>query len=315
MLRPQLHRQPPAALVWSALVAAQSHPQYRVGTASWTDPTLLQAGFYPPGAKSAEARLRFYAEHFDTVEVDSTYYALPNERNATLWAERTPDGFRFNIKAFALLTQHQADTRALPQAVKELIPKPVLQAAHIGQPSPEVLDLCFEMFGSALRPLRQADKLGCILFQFPPWFTARTGNEEYIDYCREHMGGDRLAIEFRHASWFADRLQRTIDFLADRHLALVCFDAPDAPSILKPPFTATTDVAYVRFHGHNRQAWFRRTTTAAERFKYLYSVDQLRDEAHKLRQLRDARTTYVIFNNCYGDYGVRNAATMKQLLA
>jgi uncharacterized protein YecE (DUF72 family) len=285
-----------------------------VGTASWTDPTLLKAEFYPPEAKSAEARLRFYAEHFDTVEVDSTYYALPNERNATLWAERTPDGFRFNIKAFALLTQHQADTRALPQAVKDLIPKRLLQSAHIGQPSPEVLDLCFEMFGSALQPLRQADKLGCILFQFPPWFTARPGNEEYIDYCREHMGGDRLAIEFRHASWFGERMQRTIDLLAERQLALGCFDAPEAPSIPNPPFTATTDVAYVRFHGHNRQAWFRRAATAAERFKYLYSDDELRYEAHKLRQLRDARTAYVIFNNCYGDYGVRNAATMKQLL-
>jgi uncharacterized protein YecE (DUF72 family) len=311
----RLHRQPAHALIWSLFVAAPPTPQYRVGTASWTDPTLLKAHFYPPEAKSAEARLRFYAGHFDTVEVDSTYYALPNERNATLWVERTPDGFRFNIKAFALLTQHQADTRALPQAVKELIPKRVLQTARIGHPSPEVLDLCFEMFGSALRPLRRADKLGCILFQFPPWFTARPANEEYIDYCGEHMGGDRLAIEFRHASWFADRLQRTIDFMADRHLALVCSDAPDAPSIPKPPLTATTDIAYVRFHGHNREAWFQRTTTAAERFKYLYSDHELREEAHKLRELRGASTTYVVFNNCYGDYGVRNAATMKQLLA
>jgi uncharacterized protein YecE (DUF72 family) len=296
-------------------VAAQSHPQYRVGTASWTDPTLLQASFYPPSAKSAEARLRFYADHFDTVEVDSTYYALPNERNAALWAERTPDDFRFNIKAFALLTQHQAETRALPQPVRDLIPKLALQEPRFGHPSLEVLQLCFKMFRSALHPLRRADKLGCILFQFPPWFTARPSNEEYIDYCREHMGGDRLAIEFRHASWFGERLQRTLDFLAERQLSLVCFDAPEAPSIPKPPCTPTADVAYVRFHGHNRQAWFQRATTAAERFKYLYSDDELRQGAHKLRQLRGARTAYVIFNNCYGDHGVRNATTMRRLLA
>ena len=292
-----------------------SPPQYRVGTASWTDPTLLKAGFYPQSAKSAEARLRFYAAHFDTVEVDSTYYALPNERNAALWAERTPDDFRFNVKAFALLTQHQAETRALPQPVRDLIPKPALQEARFGHPSPEVLRLCFEMFRSALQPLRRAAKLGCILFQFPPWFTARVSNEEYIDYCRERMDGDRLAIEFRHASWFAERMQRTLDFLAERQLSLVCFDAPDAPSIPKPAFTATAEVAYVRFHGHNRQAWFQRATTAAERFKYLYSDEELRQGARKLCEMRGARTAYVIFNNCYGDYGVRNATAMKRLLA
>jgi uncharacterized protein YecE (DUF72 family) len=291
-----------------------SPPQYRVGTASWTDPTLLKAGFYPQTAKSAEARLRFYADHFDTVEVDSTYYALPNERNAALWAERTPDDFRFNVKAFALLTQHQAETRALPTPVRNLIPKPALEQARFGHPSPEVLDLCFEMFRGALQPLRRAGKLGCILFQFPPWFTARATNEEYIDYCREHMDGDRLAIEFRHASWFGDRLQRTLDFLAGRQLLLVCLDAPKGPTIAKPPWIATADVAYARFHGHNRQAWFHRATTAAERFKYLYSDDELRQGAHKLRELSGARTVYVIFNNCYGDYGVRNASTMKRLL-
>jgi uncharacterized protein YecE (DUF72 family) len=296
-------------------VAAQSCPRYRVGTASWTDPTLLKAGFYPPSAKSAEARLRFYAHHFDTVEVDSTYYALPSERNAALWAERTPDDFHFNVKAFALLTQHQAETRALPQPVRDLVPKPALEGARFAHPSPEVLRLCFEMFRNALRPLRQAAKLGCVLFQFPPWFTARASNEAYIDYCREHMGGDRLAIEFRHASWFADRMQHTLDFLAERQLSLVCFDAPEAPSIPKPPFTATADVAYVRFHGHNRQAWFQHATTAAERFKYLYSDGELRAGTRQLRQLRGAETAYVIFNNCYGDYGVRNATTMKRLLA
>lgn len=274
----------------------------------------MKTGFYPPEARSAESRLRFYADHFDTVEVDSTYYALPNERNAALWAVRTPADFDFTIKAFALLTQHQTDTRALPPAVRELIPADALREPRFGHPSPPVLDLCFAMFRSALQPLRAAGKLGCILFQFPPWFTARASNESYIDFCRERMGDDRLAIEFRHASWFGDRLRHTVDFLTDRNLSLVCFDAPDAPSIPKPPFTATADIAYVRFHGHNRQAWFQRKTTAAERFKYLYTDGELRDGARKLREVRGAKTAYVVFNNCYGDYGVRNAATMKELL-
>ncbi len=285
-----------------------------MGTASWTDPTLLKAGFYPPEARSAESRLRFYANHFDTVEVDSTYYALPNERNAALWAERTPAEFDFTIKAFALLTQHQADTRALPPAVRALIPPAALRERRFGHPSPPVLELCFEMFRNALRPLRAAGKLGCVLFQFPPWFTARTSNEDYIEFCRERMVGDRLAIEFRHPSWFGERLPRTLEFLTKRELSLVAFDAPDAPSIPKPPFTATADIAYIRFHGHNRQAWFQRKTTAAERFRYLYTDAELRDAAGKLRAMQGAKTAYVVFNNCYGDYGVRNAGTMRNLL-
>ena len=295
--------------------STRSTPEYRVGTASWTDPTLLQAGFYPPSAKTAEARLRFYADHFNTVEVDSTYYALPSERNAALWALRTPENFRFNVKAFALLTQHHAETRALPQPVKALLSKAALGEPRLGRPAPAVVDLCFEMFRGALAPLREAGKLGCILFQFPPWFTARESNEAYIDFCRERMPGDRLAVELRHASWFDGRTQRTLDFLAQRKLALVCFDAPEAPSIAKIPFTTTTNVAYARFHGRNRQAWFQRKTTAAERFKYLYPDDELRDCAHKVRCLANASVVYVIFNNCYGDYGTRNATTMKQLLA
>lgn len=308
-------RQRGNALVSCCVVApSDSIPEYRVGTASWTDPTLLKAGFYPPSAKSAEARLRFYADHFNTVEVDSTYYALPDERNAALWNARTPDDFRFNIKAFASLTQHHADTRALPHAVKSLLPPEALRQPRLDHPAPAVVDCCFEIFRQALEPLRQAGKLGCILFQFPPWFTARASNEAYIDFCRARMPDDRLAIEFRHPSWFNDHTRHTVDFLAERHLSLVCLDAPQAPSIPTPPYVPTAEVAYVRFHGRNRQAWFQRTTTAAERFKYLYSDDELRQVSQTFRQLRDAKVVYAIFNNCYADYGVRNASTLKRLL-
>ncbi|MFI5397232.1 MAG: DUF72 domain-containing protein [Candidatus Binatia bacterium] len=295
------------------MAPSDSYP-YRVGTASWTDPTLLRSGFYPPNLKNAESRLRFYAEQFNTVEVDSTYYALPSTRNAVLWASRTPHNFHFSVKAFALLTQHHAETRALPQPVKALIPKEALREPRLGHPSPEVVELCFEMFRQALDPLRAAGKLGCILFQFPPWFTAQDSNEAYIDFCRAQMPDDRLAIEFRHPSWFNGHTDRTLDFLAQRELSLVYIDAPVAPGIAQAPCTTTADVAYVRFHGHNRQAWFRRTTTAAERFRYLYSEEELREASHKLRRLRNAKVIYVIFNNCYGDYGVRNAATMRRLL-
>jgi len=294
-------------------------PRYRVGTASWTDPTLLASGFYPPHARTAEARLRFYAEHFSTVEVDSTYYALPSERNAELWAARTPADFRFNIKAFALLTGHPAETRALPQALKAQLPPEALAQPRLSHPSPAVLRGAFEMFHAALTPLRQARKLGCILLQFPPWFTASARNEAYIDFCRAQLPDSQLAIEFRHASWLNGRAQQTLDFLAARGLSFVCLDAPQAPSIPRTPYAATSAIAYIRLHGRNRQAWFRRTETAAQRFKYLYTDDELHDCAARIRAVttpadRRIETAYVIFNNCYADWGMRNAATLQGLL-
>ena len=299
-------------------------PAYHVGTASWTDPTLLAAGFYPSRARTAEARLRFYAEHFNTVEVDSTYYALPSERNAALWALRTPDGFRFNIKAFAWLTRHGAEARALPQAVKALLPAEILRQPQVSRPPAEALALSFEMFRSALEPLRRADKLGCILLQFPPWFTAGEAQEGYLDVCRARLPDDHLAIEFRHASWFGERTQRTVAFLAERGLPLVSIDAPRASSIPQGPWIAASDIAYVRLHGRNRQAWFQHHGTAAQRFQYLYTDAELRECADSIRRLRTparrgaaagVREVYVIFNNCYADYGVRNALTMQRLLS
>jgi len=290
--------------------------EYRVGTASWTDPTLLASGFYPRTAKSAEARLRFYAEHFNTVEVDSTYYALPSERNAALWVQRTPDDFHFNVKAFALLTQHAAETRALPQAIRALLPAAALRAPRVRQPPPAALALSFEMFRNALEPLRHARKLGCILFQFPPWFTASAAHAAYVDFCQTQMPGCRLAIEFRHASWFDGATAQTVDFLSQRTLCLVNTDAPEAPSIPRAPWTRTGDTGYARFHGRNRSAWFRHQGTAADRFKYLYSDDELHALAAQVRRLgeAEARVVYAIFNNCYGDYGIRNALTLQPLL-
>jgi len=289
-------------------------PQYRVGTASWTDPTLLATPFYPPAARSAEARLRFYAGHFDTVEVDSTYYALPSERNARLWAERTDDDFRFNIKAFAWLTGHAAETRALPPALRTLLPTTASGHPRVDKPPPEALRLAFAMFRNALAPLRDAGKLACILLQFPPWFAAQPRHEAHIDLCREHLPDDHLAVEFRHRSWFDARLPQTLEFLTRRNLSFVCLDAPSAPTIPRTPYMLTTDIGYVRLHGRNRLAWFQRQGTAAQRFNYLYSDSELRECAQQIRRTQGGREMYVIFNNCYADYGVRNALTMRQLL-
>lgn len=161
---------------------------FLVGTASWTDSTLVKSDlFYPPTAKTAAERLAFYAAQFPTVEVDSSYYALPSERNAELWAERTPAGFIFNIKAFGWLTQHPAETARLPKAIKEILPESMGVAARIKTPPRPALELAFQMFWSALQPLRAAGKLGYLLFQFPPYVTFRPSNFDYIATLRERM--------------------------------------------------------------------------------------------------------------------------------
>lgn len=272
--------------------------------------------FYPPSVKTAEARLHFYAEHFRTVEVDSSYYALLSERNAQLWAERTPADFIFNIKAFAWLTQHAADASRLPKAISELLPASQKSVRRIKDPPAEVLALAFQMFWSALEPLRAAGKLGHLLFQFPPYFTYRPSNFDYMAGLRDRMPGAPIAIEFRHPSWLTDSRNRaaTLAFLRAQDFTFVATDTPadvGIPSILE---TSTPD-AYVRFHGRNRENWFRHNVGAADRYKYLYSEAELAEWASKLKQLRGVRRAFAIFNNCYSNFGIMNATTMSHMLS
>ncbi|GIW40074.1 MAG: hypothetical protein KatS3mg076_0651 [Candidatus Binatia bacterium] len=293
---------------------AAGRTEYRVGTASWTDPTLLSTDFYPPDCRTAAARLRYYASLFSTVEVDSTYYALPSERNARLWADRTPADFDFNVKAFAWLTGHDTDPRRLPLALRAELSRDELARPRLRAPSDSHLRRAFEMFRSALDPLRRAGKLGCLLLQFPPWFRPTDENRAYLLRCRSELPEDRIAVEFRHPGWFGGNLSSTLRFLEQHDLLFVSLDTPGGRGVPPPTCAATGQVAYVRFHGRNREAWFRPATSAAERFRYLYGQEELAAWARKLRDL-PVEKAYVIFNNCYADYGVRNALTMKRLLS
>lgn len=299
-------------------------PEFLVGTASWTDRTLIEStDFYPPDLKTAEDRLRFYAAQFRTVEVDSTYYAIPAERNAQLWHERTPPGFVFNIKAFAWLTQHQTDATRLPKEIKNLLTPAQRDDKRLKVPQKDALDLAFKMFWSALRPLREADpssggSLGMVLFQFPPYFVCRNSNFDYIASVAERMAGASVAVEFRHPSWVAEAKQRedTMRFLRGHGLYYVSIDAPEDRSIVPSFMDATGAEAYVRFHGRNREAWYKKNATAAERFKYLYAERELGEKAAQLKSLgaRGVRRAFVIFNNCFRNFGILNAATMANML-
>jgi uncharacterized protein YecE (DUF72 family) len=297
----------------------------RIGTASWTDKTLIDSGaFYPADAKKPEERLAFYAENFPLVEVDSTYYGLPSERNAELWVERTPEGFVFNVKAFALLTQHPTNLRGLPKDLKEKVPEDVRdKPRYYPRDLPaEIVDESWTRFLEALRPMQRASKLGAILFQFPEWFPPSRENRDYVVEC-----GDRVeailptvacAVEFRNERWMSDeqRQQRTLGLLSEHGLPYVCVDMPQGFKTSIPPVAATTaPLALVRFHGRREDTWGKRNVSVHDKFGYDYSQAELAEWTPRIDALAsDAREVHVLMNNCYEDYAVRSARTMSQLL-
>jgi uncharacterized protein YecE (DUF72 family) len=289
-----------------------------VGTTSWTEKTLIESGrFYPPDVHTAEDRLRFYAGRFPFVEVDSTYYGLPSSRNASLWAERTPEGFVFDVKAFRLFTQHQTPPDALPKDIREALALSKKNLYHRDMPA-EVLDELWERFRSALDPLRHSGKLGVVLFQFAPWFAFRPSSLELIAACGERLPGDRIAMELRNKSWFAEKyLDDTIAFEREHRLVHVVVDEPQGfPSSVPAVWEATSpDLAIVRLHGRNRATWARKGISAAERFNYLYSGEELQELAGSVNGLGGhAKEFHVLFNNCSRENAQRNALALRALM-
>jgi uncharacterized protein YecE (DUF72 family) len=288
--------------------------QILVGTASWTDKTLIASGWYPAEANTPEKRLRFYAGQFPLVEIDSSYYALPAEQTAAAWAERTPAGFTFNVKAFSLFTQHPTPVKALPADLREAAEKTGKSRVYLKDVDPEVTGQAWDRFFAALEPLRQAGKLGAILLQFPPWFPIGRTNKEYIVACAERAAPRQVCVEFRNRTWMTpDNQQETLSFLASHRLPYVCVDMPQGyPSSIPPVVTATSDLALVRLHGHSDK-WD--SKDIYERFGYEYTGEELDDWAGKVRGLAaDAELTHVLFNNCYRNYAQVNAQQLIERL-
>src|SRR5205823_9148692 len=202
------------------------------GTCSWTDKTLVQeTDWYPQRTMSAEERLQFYAAQFPLTEIDSTYYAPPAEHQARLWAQRTPDGFRFDVKAYSLLTGHPTKPQSLWKDLREGLP------VHVGEKhnlyakdlDREAVEESWRRFGAALRPLHDAGRLGAVLFQYPPWFTPRRDNRQEIRALRERLPDYRICVEFRSPRWLAEARdrERTLGLLEEHGLTFVCVDAPE----------------------------------------------------------------------------------------
>ncbi len=290
------------------------------GSCSWTDKTLVQdADWYPRRSMSAEERLRYYAAQFPLTEIDSTYYAPPAERQAALWASRTPAGFCFDVKAYSLLTGHPTRPQSLWPDLRERLPaesagKRNVYASHL---DPEAMDEAWRRFEAGLRPLHEAGKLGGVLFQYPPWFVPRRENRAELQALPERLPGYHLCVELRSPRWVAEARDRdrTLGLLRECGLSFVCVDAPAASGLPWLLEITHPELLVIRFHGRSEETWNARTATAAERFRYLYSEAELEERAGQIAGVvGQARETHLLMNNCYQDYSVRNADQLRELL-
>ena len=303
------------------MTAAMPTGTILVGNCSWTDPTLIASGgFYPRGVSSPEDRLRYYATQFPIVEVDSTYYAPPQERHSRLWVDRTPPGFVFDVKAFALLTTHGAPADRFPPELRGILSPEAQRKRNVyaSDLTAEGRDLLWELHRRALEPLHAAGRLGAVLFQFPPWFRAGRPGRDYLREVADRMPPYPVAVEFRGGGWLDEErhVTRTLALLEDLGLTYVAVDEPQGFASSSPPVAAATGpLAVVRFHGRNAATWEERTQAASDRFNYLYSEAELREWLPRVASLAEqARSVHVLFNNNYQDYGIRNARQMAALL-
>src|ERR1035437_1962461 len=293
----------------------------RIGTASWTDPTMTPPGvFYPRGADSAEERLAYYAATFPIVEIDATYYALPSAKTAAAWVERTPPDFTFDAKAHALMTGQPTETKRLPKDLRaarpdELAAKPRLYARDLPG---ELRDEVWRLYLAGLEPLRASGQLGSVLLQFPKWFFPTSESRDLILEARERLGEVRSAVEVRSETWFNEKnRERTLGFLADHSIPLVMVDGPQGLRTSVPPIAAVTspDLAVIRFHGRRVETWEAAGIPVVERFRYLYSREELAEWLPRIREAAaETREMHVLMNNCYANYGSTNARELAAML-
>ena len=309
------------ALPTPALVRVGTTP-VRFGTASWTDPTLLAPGvFYPDRVTSPESRLKYYATRYSVVEVDSSYYALPAPRMAELWVERTPENFVFDVKAFGWMTGHPTETERLPRALKEALPNELAAKKRLypKEVPREIRDEAWRLFADAVRPLHDAGKLGAVFLQYPSWVRPAAHSAEMLERTRRRLGDLPIAVEFRHGDWLSSALRdRTFGLLRDNQMSYVIVDEPQGFASSVPPVSAVTTprLAVVRLHGHRNETWEKRGVPVVERFRYLYTEQELAPWVPKIDEIAgESEQVHVVFNNCYGNYGTTNALELAALMS
>jgi uncharacterized protein YecE (DUF72 family) len=285
-----------------------------VGTASWSDPGFVER-WYPKKMPAGE-RLQWYAQHFEMVEVNSTFYSVPEPRMVERWCAATPDGFTFDVKLHQLFSFHSTPAKLLPPDLQE---RAETNAKGIVKSTPELQETLLGTFLRSMSIFSDARKLGVLLLQLSPAFSPRKHQLSELQPLIDMLGGYDLAIEFRNRNWaVGDQLESTIDFVRKRHAIFVNVDAPASDHFMVMPSDVDEvtkwDVAYLRLHGRNAKAYVTGKTVAA-RFDYDYSESEIAEVAQRSRKLaKEARELHVIFNNNNLDYAPHAALRLRKAL-
>ena len=263
-----------------------------IGTSGWSYPKgegTWKGYFYPSGKIN---ELEYYSQFFNTVEVNSSFYRPPNPGFAENWAKRTPRGFLFTVKLWQKFTH--------PKMYEEATG----EEAAISQKD-------VDQFKQSIEPLANSGKLGALLAQFPPSFKNDKYGQQIILAVIRTFGSYRLAVELRHRSWSDD-----MDFsqlLRDNNVSWVHIDEPKFQSSVASELPQTSDVAYSRFHGRNKEMWWQGNNET--RYKYLYSQDEINELAEKIKAVSShAKYAFALFNNHWQGYAPRNAVDMMKAL-
>jgi len=281
------------------------------GTASWMDPGFV-AAWYPPKMPASQ-RLRWYAEHFNLVEVNSTFYRIPEARIVRNWCEQTPDGFIFDVKLHRVLSRHSTPSMMLPAALRPKEP-------HRGKVelTPALQKAVVRLFLRGIEPFAKCGKLGALLLQLSPSFSPRHHRLAELDSLFELLDGYKVAVELRNRGWLIpEMLSATERYFRTRKVTFVMVDGPDDPHFMVVPsidLITNKRLAYLRAHGRNARAYIRERTVAG-RFDYDYPKEELEEIAERAaRSVRQAEEMHVVFNNNKADYAPRAAALFQQIL-
>ncbi len=284
-----------------------------VGTSSWTDPGFVEE-WYPAGLPARD-RLAFYAERFEGVEVNATWYAVPAEATVRRWVEQTPPGFTFDVKLHRLLSGHATTEKHLP---KDLRPLARTDARGRILPDARLRDALVERILEGLEPLTEAGKLASLLLQLSPAFEPRKHALDELAGVVEGVAPHPVAIELRHKGWLdPPRREDTLGWMEAHGAAFVAVDVPEGPAVtLLPNLDAVTraDLAYLRLHGREYDAWAR-GRSVAERFAYVYSPAELEELAGRARGLAEqAEEVRVEVNTNRGGDAPVNARALREAL-
>lgn len=285
-----------------------------VGTASWTDPGFIER-WYPKGMAPAN-RLAWYAQHFEMVEVNSTFYSVPDPHLVERWCRSTSEGFIFDVKLHQLLSRHSAAVKLLPPRLQKHAETDAKGKVRL---TPEIESALLEEILRAIEGLRENGKLGALLLQLSPAFSPRKHELEELRPLLERLSGYQVAIEFRNRGWTkGEQLEGLSEFLREHSSAFVSVDSPAKEhfTIMPGDLDLITDrrLAYLRLHGRDAHAYTTGKTVAA-RFNYDYSDDEIAEVAARAQKLaKEAKEVHVVFNNNALDYAPHAALRVRKAL-